>query len=352
MAPESKMNKQALLEQYRQILARGCMSPDQRESFEAGSRVPGIVVQHSGGSGGAKPLRIPRTRAEIGWLGDQLIAHHARAHGAPPARAAFLGGVSHLEATERVEHRDGLEIRNFEDGEFQALDRFAPDLLSTYPSYARELAADRSLQLGSLKTLKLGGERILPSDLLKIFGRFAGITVLEQYGSTEMPAVAWRVYTRTSDSGYQLNTGRYRLCLAETPDWQPLIVRDVFPGRAFPIEEWFEMDDEVRLHGGAIQEVRRRGDLAWPLRFDLDTLLGIGCVQVQVLLHERIARVDPRSDWVPSQIELAGKRYQVRREWPLRLRDSNKLPLVVDTKALAASRFYMPRRSDPGATMR
>jgi hypothetical protein len=338
------MNKQALLERYREILERGRMTPDQRKRFEAGHQVPGIVVQQSGGSGGGKPLRIPRTRREIVWLGHQLLEHHARVHGAAPTRVAFLGGISHLEATQRIELESGVEIRNFEDGEFKALDAFAPEMVSTYPSYARELVADRSLELGSLKTLKLGGESILPSDLQKIFARFARIVVLEQYGSTEMPALAWRVYRSASDSGYQFNAERYDMRDQKTVDWQPLIVRDSFPDRAFPIDEWFEMDDEVRVQGGVIQEVRRRGDLAWPLRFDLDTLLRQGCVQVQILLNEGVARVDPRSDWIPAPIELGGSPYRVRGDWPMRLRQSNKLPLVVDMRTLPASRFYTPCR--------
>jgi len=335
------LNKRRLVGQYREILERGCLSKADQERVLAGLDVPGVITQQSGGSSGAPPLRIPRTTQEMLWLGGHLIQHHAKVHGKPPERAAFLGGISHLEAGQRVEREGPPELRNFSGSEFTELDRFDPDLLSMYPSFAREIADDRSLELRSLRSIKLGGEPILSTDLAKLFVRFPSLVVIEQLGSTEMPALAFRRYAPGYDSGYVLTTERYEFRFADTPDWQPLVVRDTFPNRAFPIDDWFQMDDEVQVRAGQLVALRRADDPAYRYIPSLDTMLAGGCTQVQLLTREEVLLYQaPAGRGLPDVVRIEGQRFSTRRERCYRLLDSNKLPLVLDTATIPSERMY------------
>jgi hypothetical protein len=335
------MDKHWIVAHYDEILARGCLSPEQREQVRNGVSLDDVLIQQTSGSSGAPPLRIPRTRAETNWLGAKLLQHYVQHFGVPPRRVAFLGGISHMEADQKARF-DALEIRNFEGTDFAAIDAFDPDALSMYPSFAREIAENRGLRLASLRAIKLGGEPILPSDLARLFARWPELAVVEQFGSTEMPGVGFRRFARGVDSGYLLSTDRFDFAL-EGEGWQPLVVRDRHPQRAFPIEGWFRMDDEVRLEGGSIRDVRRSGDAAFALRGEIDALLARGVTNVQLFPREAELRWSaPAGVALEDWVELGGGKLRARREPPLRLRDSNKLPLVVDTAKIPAAMLYVP----------
>lgn len=335
------MDKRWIVEHYDEILARGCLGPEDRERVRRGESLDSVLIQQTSGSSGAAPLRIPRTRAETNWLGLKLIQHYVTQLGVPPKRVAFLGGISHMEADQKARF-DALQIRNFTGDQLAALDAFDPDALSMYPSFAREIAADGGLALRSLRAIKLGGETIFPADRARIFARWPELVVIEQLGSTEMPGIAFRRFSRDADTGYQLSTDRFDFQL-EGDGWQPLVVRDRQPERAFPIEGWFQMDDEVRVESGAIVDVRRAGDANFGLRPEIDALLARGCINVQVFPREAELRYSAEPGVaLPDWLELGGEKMRTRRAKPLRLRDSNKLPLVVDTEKIPAAMLFAP----------
>jgi len=337
------MDKHWVVAHYDEILERGCLSAEQRDCVRRGVSLDEVLIQQTSGSSGAPPLRIPRTRGETNWLGLKLLQHYVAEFGAPPRRVAFLGGISHMEADAKAKF-DALEIRNFAGDELDAIDAFDPEALSMYPSFAREIVANRGMRLASLRAVKLGGERILPSDLARLFARWPALAVVEQFGSTEMPGVAFRRFSAGGgDSGYLVSDERFDVAF-EGEGWQPLVVRDRWPERAFPIEGWFRMDDEVLVEGGAIRDVRRAGDAAYPLRDELDALLARGATSLQVLPREAELRYTaPQGVALEPFVEVGGAKLRARREPPLRLRDSNKLPLVLDTAQVPAAMLYVPR---------
>ncbi len=334
------ITKATLVEQYERILARGCLSPVDQKRLRQGEPVEGIVVQQSGGSSGEPPLRLPRTQAEMNWLAAKLLVPYLAQHGEPPQRIALLGGVSHTAATERIEIEGPVQVRDFSGSELAALDAFDPDVISMYPSFAREIIADRTMRLTRLKAVKLGGEPILASDLAKLRDRFGDIGIVEQFGSTEMPALAFRTHGPGPDTGYELSTDRYDFDFDAHDDWQPLVVRDRFPERAFPIDDWFDTGDEVRVDDATIREVRRRNDPTVELIEPVDRLLRHGCIHVQVLPRESLLLCAPGSSALSPTIALGHFKLKTRIEQPYRLIDSNKMPLLVDTQRMNPARLY------------
>ncbi|RMD84063.1 MAG: hypothetical protein D6815_05030, partial [Candidatus Dadabacteria bacterium] len=325
--------------------ARGCLDPDEQRLFKQSGDLPHMTIMQTSGSSGAPPLRIPRTSAEIQWLGTKLFQHHVERYGELPERCAFLGGISHMEANRKFDVQSPVAVRNFRADQLAELDAFDPNWLSMYPSFCREIVANESLELKSLQFVKLGGETIFPSDLEKIWKRFPEVDVVEQFGSTEMPALAFRSYTRAGDSGYRLSTDRYSFRFEDTEGWQTLVVRDNFPERAFPIEGWFETDDEVLVRGGQVIDVRRKEDPVFPIRAEIDALLAAGCINVQILADSGKLIYDaPPEVSLPATVTIGGRTLRSIRGRPYRLIDSNKLPLVVDTTKVSKESLYEANR--------
>lgn len=327
------IDKTALRELHDVILAAGCLEPAQQARIKVGEAVPGIVIQQSGGSSGGAPLRLPKGPAETAWLIDRLCQHHAQVFGAAPRRVAFVGGVTHLQAG-RVEGLfPGSVTRSFRLRDWDELVEFQPEFLSCYPSIARDLVLRTAASLRCVRTLKLGGESVLPADRARLLGRLPGILLLEQFGSTEMPGLAFRATTEGEDSGYLLSRDRFAFLFEPPGDgWRELVVRDDFPTRAFPIPGWYRTGDEALLAGGRVLALRRQDDPAAPFVDALDALVRRGSTQVQVDLRERALRyeaevgVDVR---LAGEVSLGGVTLTVERGPIHRLKDSNKAPLVL-----------------------
>ncbi len=347
------MNRAELERSYKEVLERGCLSPSQQQDFLARRKVPGIVVQQSGGSSGSAPMRIPRTFAEMRWIAGRLFRHHVEAHGQPPARAAFVGGISHMEAEQGADPTIPVEVRSLSGPDRAELEDFDPEFLSAYPSFVREIVAMPDLRLPSLRTIKLGGEPILKVDRDRIFERFPKVVIVEQFGSTEMPALAWRVFTSSHATGYQLSTDRFEFAFAASDGWQRLIVCDTYPGRAFPIPGWFEMDDEGLIRQGELVAVRRTNDPVFPIRDQLENLFAMGCLQLQLMPREKELRyVALPGHSLRSEVELGGTPCRTSASPPYRLRGSNKLPLVLDTAHISRDALYVAGSPGPGSTLR
>ncbi|MBX3465514.1 MAG: hypothetical protein KF878_01280 [Planctomycetes bacterium] len=325
-------DKTTLRARYDAILAAGCLDPAQQARVRAGEAPPGVVLQQSGGSSGEAPLRLPKARAETAWLIDRLAGHHRRVFGEAPRRVAFVGGVTHLQAG-RVEGLfPGGVTRSFRLREWDALVAFQPDLLSCYPSAARDLVVRDAAALGCVRTLKLGGETVLPADRARLLERLPGVLLLEQFGSTEMPCLALRATTRDEDTGYVLSRDRYAFSFEPPGEgWREVVVRDDLPARAFPIPGWYRTGDEALLDpGGRVLALRRRGDPAAPFLDALDALVRAGCTQVQVDLRDRTLRLEAGPEVrLEREVVLGGVTLAVERGPVYRLKDSNKAPLVL-----------------------
>ncbi len=155
--------------------------------------------------------------------------------------------------------------------------------------------------------------------------------IIEQLGSTEMPAVAWRTRTASHDSGYVLSSDRYDFRSTPTREFQPFVVRDRWPERALPVDDWFVMDDDARFENGRLVEIRRKNDRAWALHGAADDLLRRGVVGVQFVAGG-VVRCDATEDLVlPDAIVAAGSAWNIVREKPRRLHPSNKTPLWSET---------------------
>jgi acyl-CoA synthetase (AMP-forming)/AMP-acid ligase II len=342
------LTKRDLVTRYDEILDRGCLGSEDRDRLRRGQDVEGVVIQQSGGSSGEVPLRLPRTNAEIQWLATKLLARFHKEHGSFPTRGAFLGGISHTEATQRAEVDAPIAIEDFAGDQLDALDAFDPDVISMYPSFARAIVAHPTLDLTRLRSVKLGGETILPSDLERLRARFGDLVIVEQFGSTEMPGIAFRTLGPDKEAPYDLSTDRYDVDWGGGEGWQPLVVRDRFPQRAFPIDGWYDTEDEVFVERGSVRRVRRRDDPATPWLGDLDGLLRAGFVHVQVLPREKKVLVSGGTASRLTSLSLAGEELVVCREAPYRLIDSNKMPLWLDTDRVDLSRTY--RSDDVEAT--
>lgn len=325
------IDKTTLRERHDAILAAGCLEPAVQARLRAGEEVPGIVVQQSSGSSGGPPLRIPKGPAETSWLIEKLIGHHRRVFGASPARVAFVGGVTHLQAG-RVEGLfPGGRTRSFRLREWDDLVAYQPDLLSCYPSVARDLVLRSAASLRCVRTLKLGGEPVLPADRARLLERLPGVLLLEQFGSTEMPGQAFRAMTRHDDTGWVLSRDRYAFCFDPGDGWRELVVRDDFPTRAFPIPGWYRTGDEALVRGDRVVALRRAGDPSAPFLDALDALVRRGLTGVQVDLLERTLRYDaePGVRLDVAEVVLGDVRLSVERGPLRRLKDSNKAPLVL-----------------------
>jgi hypothetical protein len=323
------VNKQYLLEQARNILLNGPLSPEVIDRFLAQGWIedPDIVVQVSSGSTG-NPLLIPRTRSDIYDIGRRVYAPFMEKTGNMPERIALIGGISHSQAAMKM-NLDTIRIRSFQPDEIVDLPDFDPMVISCYPSVARELLRDLPAKMPSLAAIKLGGEKFFDVDLDKIFRRFPGILIIEQFGSTEVPAIALRVLEENKRSPYLLQKQRFSFHLEKKEGWQPLYVRDDFEDLLFPVREFYETGDEVRLAGSDVVEIRRMGNADCAYFEAAEQLLACkGCVNVQFHPLEKRAVYDGDGGAVPEKITVNGDEYTTEAGKPARIHPSNKMPLI------------------------
>ena len=315
-----------LCRHYDEILEAG-LSPEQLAYFRRHGRFGyEIITQVSSGSSGHPPLLIPRGREDILDIMARITHSHHEPWSGPPERLALLGGISHVEGALKL-RVEGTVARAFELAEAAELIAFEPDYITCYPSIARVLVARHADAFPQLKTIKLGGERVLQADIDKIHAAFPTALIVEQLGSTELPAVAVGTSRRGEPRSLELQTDRFSFLLEDTPDWQPLVARDNLPGRLFPLEAFYDAGDEVRIEGGRIVEVRRRDDPANAFAVDVEALLADGCVNVQLEIAARIVYFDGAAR--PDTVVLNGDEYRMVAGPLRRLKDSNKLPLLI-----------------------
>jgi len=291
-----------------------------------------VVWQVSSGTSEV-PIRVPRARADIEDTFARVARPFVREFGRLPARVALLGGVSH-EAVAADGAIGSVVLRSFtvvdalDERGIAALDAFSPEAVSCYPSVARELVDAPGLVLARLLAIKLGGERVFAADVERLSRRFPGSLLIEQYGSTEAPAVALRVHRggRRSER-FELETGRFSFLLAPGDGWRPLVVRDGCPHAPAALRAFYDTGDEVLVRAGQVVDVRRRGDPAAQYFELADALLAQGCRQVRVDPHR--GRLEYTGDVrLPAVLSHAGSTLHAVHAESLPRGSSRKLPLL------------------------
>jgi hypothetical protein len=283
-----------------------------------------MILQVSSGSSG-KPVRaVYRTLEDILSINSIIQRAWERLFPVLPRRVALLGGISHGQAVRHLEIR-GTRFESFELTDKGELQEFDPEFLACYPSILRELVADRSLHLRALKAVKLGGERVFASDIAKLQSRYPSLPVIEQLGSTELPALAMGLYRGPADPRkLELQRQRFSFQLESHSDWQPLVARDDFSPQSTEAG-FLHTGDVVRMEKGAIVDIKRADDCAAPYFEAIEKLLDQGCINVQLDTRSREVRFDGPA---PS-LARAGLDMTLSRVPPRRLPHSNKLPLVI-----------------------
>ena len=324
-SPVAIWTRADLQRHYDEILEAG-LSAEQLAYFRRHGRFgDNIITQSSSGSSGEPPLFVPRGHDDAREIVARMTAPHTETWGCSPERLALLGGISHVEGALKLQI-GGAVARAFSLSDVEELIAFEPDYITCSPSIVRVLLARHAGAFPRLKTIKLGGERVLQADIDRIHAAFPNALIIEQLGSTELPAVAIGSWRRGEARGLELQRSRFSFLLEDTPDWQPLVARDNLPGRLFPIEAFYYGGDEVRMESGLVVEIRRRGDPANAFAADVESLLADGCVDVQIDTRSRVVYFDgaARSDTAV----LNGEEYRLVAAPMQRLR-SNKLPLLI-----------------------
>ncbi|AOP35368.1 hypothetical protein A0128_16880 [Leptospira tipperaryensis] len=323
------VGKDYIKNEYLEILKKGRLTEQERDLFlRKESLGEDIIIQASSGST-SEPLLIPRSKADVADIAKRVIRPYVEFYQSYPERIALFGGISHTEAAVKLQ-MGSITMRSFQLDEIDQLDTFDPHVISCYPSVVRELIDDPTVSLKNLKAIKLGGERIYFSDLRKIFRRFSNVLLIEQYGSTEMPAVALRIFKNAIDpSYYQLQNERFSFQIPMDIDgWHPLVVQDNFTDLLFPIGKFYDMGDDVLCKSGKIVDVRRRGDRSFEYREEVEQLLNLGLTNVQIDPQQAQIFYSGDSEKI-GPYSIKGKAYSFLKQKLNRIHPSNKLPVLV-----------------------
>ena len=312
---------------YFDILKQG-LTAEEYARFQAQGVFPSpLVTQVTSGTRGGRPLLIPRSLDDILEISHRIMRPFSDRYNRLPARVALIGGISHAAAAISL-RADGSQMRAFSASDLSSIEEYDPELVSCYPSIIRELVAQGVLaKIRSLKGIKLGGERIFAHDISLLKKRFPGIVLIEQLGSTELPALAVGDYTEEDSRRLKLQDRRFRFLLRPSDSWQKLIAADGLEGLKFPIPGYFDSGDEVIWNGNFITEIRRQGDPANTYHSALENVYRLGCINLQLDLGERKIYYQSRAR-MPSDVELNGELFRFEERPLTRLESSHKMPLL------------------------
>ncbi len=321
-------NKQALIANYETLLQQGLYKGLRADELLTKARLDkSIIIQKTSGSKD-QPIYIPRTASDMRDIVLRVLQPYFDHYQDYPARVALTGGVSHTEVALKITI-ENIKLWDFKLSQLPELDQYDPELLSCYPSVMRELINNKNLKFKSLKAIKLGGEPIFPSDIQKILKRFPGILIIEQYGSTEMPAIALRTFTQSQQNNpYLLQSERFEFLNFEGEGWQPIIVKDHFKELIMPIDRFYDTGDEGLLENNKLMAVRRKNDLLNSYYQDVQQLLVEGCENIQIHLKTKTVNYEAVVDF-PANRKVAGKICNMVKGGLKRIEESNKLPLII-----------------------
>ena len=329
MLDKSIINKEYLTENYNKILHEGPLSIEEIETFLRTRKIrDDIIIQSTSGSTGI-PLLIPRTKSDIRELANRILKFYIDEFNKLPQKVALLGGISHSETALKLKVQN-IDVRSLSLDELDELFKFDPDVISCYPSISRELVIQDRNFLPNLKMLKLGGEPVYSSDIKKIRNRFASIIIVEQYGSTEMPGLAFKNYKGDlNNTEFILQYERFSYLINEKDGWQPLIVKDKFSDLLFPIKYYYNTGDEVFIQTKKVKDVRRKGDISHKFKNFIEESLDNGCTNIQIDLNRNTIYYNGKM-CLPDFILLDKTRFKTEFSAPKRLKTSNKLPVIIN----------------------
>lgn len=317
------IDRDSLEENYLSYLSG--MSDIERDEFVASKTSPkGIILQASSGSSGKNPILIPRSIKDIFDIHTRIINSYLSCYSTPPRKIALLGGVSHAQAAIKMKIKN-TEIISFSLKDTKRINEFNPDVISCYPSIARELIEINDFELSNLKGIKLGGERLLDTDLKKLKRRFPNIIILEQYGSTEMPAIAIGCYPNFKKNGMLIQKERFEMQELTKSCYKPIIVKDHFDDLIFRIPSFYNTLDEATGTKTHIFEVRRTGSLETNYYSLMEDLLEAGCINIQI--DQLRNEIHYQGSMTQRNISFNDISYKLVEKSLERIPSSNKLPL-------------------------
>lgn len=325
------INRDYIEQNYLDILKNG-LSDKQLQYYIKNSKFDdSVIVQESSGSSKGKPLLIPRSSVDIQNIYMRTLRAYLSHYKSPPKRIAMVGGVSHFQVAKNFEIQ-GTQFCSFDISDEEKLMAYSPDVLSCYPSIAREIVHHPKWIFPDLKCFKLGGETLLQIDLENINKKFPNIIVVEQLGSTEMPGMGFGVYTDFKLNGIVPELDRYSFRLTDSDDWQDLSVKDNFKNLLFPIGEFYNQGDEVIFNENRIKAIRRKDH---PQNKYLDMITHLfkeGFEQIQIDLKESNIYFEIFSKnkaSLPKNISFENQNFSIIPRKCERLKHSNKLPFII-----------------------
>lgn len=332
--PEKIIDKKYLIDNYDELLQISGLTKSNIENALESQNVRNYVLQSTSGSSGSKPLIIPRSFEDITDIGMRVFKQVDKYYKTSTRRIAMFGGISHEEA---ARHRivEGIKINSYRTHQLNELIDFNPEIISCYPSILREIIANYSVKIPALKAIKVGGEKLFNNDLIKTFQRFPNILIIEQYGSTELPALATRLFLASTVLSsdfqlervpYSLHQTRFTFLTPEQDGWYPIIAKDNFNKLLFKIPYFYDSGDDGFWESRKLMVVKRRMDKSQKYYSLIEKLLACGCTNVQINEAEKTIYY---SGQISSEIEsFQDNEFKRFKSTPKRLK-SNKLPLVI-----------------------
>jgi hypothetical protein len=336
------LDRKKLINEYDNILLKSGLNKNHVVSDNEEPLVS-VVLQSTSGTQGL-PLLIPRSKKDIEDIAVRALKYYTSYFGCMPRKVAMIGGISHINAAETLE-MNGLVIRHFKLDTLDEVISWRPEIITCYPSILRVLLEKYKSELSFIKAIKVGGEKLFPADCKKLFDYFPELLVIEQYGLTELPALALRAINintfQYEDSHitvpFDIQTKRFSLLNEYEEGWYPIIAKDNFPELLFQLDSYYETGDEALWSSSRIIDFRRQSVPENRYLNDMNQLLEKGFSNVQLDLEKNIifyeekdpADIDPvyfidKLNFIPQKTHL------------IRLKNSNKLPLIYSHEHLPA----------------
>jgi len=327
------LNRKLLQDEYNSILSESGLKK-LGTGFKGLDLEKTLVVQSTSGSQG-HPLLIPRLIDDVTDIALRVLKHYKSHFDEYPTKIGMIGGISHVEAATSL-NVGRINIRHFDQDSFEDLLNWQPEVITCYPSVLRELIFLYGSNLKFVKAVKVGGEKLFPSDCERIFRISPGALVIEQYGSTELPALAIRSFSQASFKyeGIQIQKAftlqKERFTFLEIPDsgWKPIIAKDNFSNLAFKLREYYDIGDEGYWKSGDLYDVRRATEPEFMYWETIERFLKMGFINAQISLSN--SQITVHGDiQCNSELDIEGKIFSVKRGQVVRLTNSKKVPLVI-----------------------
>ncbi len=334
------INRNQLLNKYQDILNKSNLVKNGLE-FKVKNLDNCIITQSSSGSCN-EPLLIPRYYNDLADVINRFLGYYVRYFGKQPQKVAMLGGISHIKAASSIKI-DGTQIQFFDFLEVPKILDWKPEIITCYPSILREMLYKYGTELNFLKAIKVGGEKLFPADCDNTFKLLPDILIIEQYGSTELPALAFRNITQDNFQSsksqitipFELQEKRFSYLNIHKEGWHPLIAKDNFPELLFKIEDYYDTGDEAFWIEYKPVDFRRRNIIENDYCDSINHLLIENFINLQLDLENRFIITEYFNS--ESVFEINNMSFLIKNEQLTRISPSNKLPLIVNNQKFLSS---------------